>query len=231
MQSHGTLHTNSVKPKKLLVCGVIAGPIFTLAWIVAGAARANYDFRQHPISSLSIGEFGWTQTANFIITGLLTLAFAFGLRYTLKFRGGTTWGPLFIGVIAIGLLGAGVFITDPLNGYPPGTPKLLLHYSLPGRLHRLFSALVFLGLPSACFVFTRFFTRSGERRWTIYSAVTGIAFVILFILTSAGFLQVAGLGDYAGLLQRITLTIGWFWLTLLAISMLKAPSEITTGIQ
>src|SRR5262249_45396898 len=151
--------------------------------------------------------------------GLLTLAFAVGLRRRLPPPGGSTWGPLLVGVIALGLLGAGIFVTDPMNGYPPGTPDLPLQYSIPGRLHRLFSAFVFLGLPIACFVFARLFARQGGRRWMSYSALTGIAFVILFIVTSAAFAQVAGLANDAGLLQRVTLSIGWAWLTLLAIYM------------
>jgi hypothetical protein len=84
-------------------------------------------------------------------------------------------------------------------------------------------------LPGACFVFARFFVRRGVRNWAIYSVDTGIAFVILFIVTSAGFAQVEGLVDYAGLFQRITLTIGWAWLTLLAIYILKATSQIPAG--
>jgi hypothetical protein len=43
----------------------------------------------------------------------------------------------------------------------------------------------------------------------------------MFILTSAGFAQVAGLVDYAGLLQRMTITTGWAWLALLAVYMLR----------
>ena len=39
-------------------------------------------------------------------------------------------------------------------------------------------------------------------------------------MTSAGFAQVQGLVDYAGLFQRITLTVGWAWLNLLAITLL-----------
>jgi hypothetical protein len=229
MRSNGILYASDAKTKVLLVCGAIADPLFTVAWIVEGATRADYNPLRHPISSLSIGEFGWAQTANFIVTGLLTLAFAFGLRRTLQSHGGSTWGPLLIGAIAIGLLGAGIFVTDPLNGYPPGTPNLPQQYSLPGRVHRLFSALVFLGLPIACFVFARLFARWSERRWAIYSVVTGIGFVVMFIVTSAGFAQVEGLVDYAGLSQRITLSIGWAWLTLLAVHMLKASSKYPQG--
>ena len=49
-----------------------------------------------------------------------------------------------------------------------------------------------------------------------------MAFVVMFIITSMGFAGVEGLVHYAGLFQRITLTIGWVWLTLLAIAMLRA---------
>lgn len=225
MSSNSVLYSNDVKTKVLLVCGAIAGPSFTLAWIVEGATRSNYNPLRHPISSLSIGDAGWMQVITFIVTGLLMLAFAFGLRRVPQIRAGSTWGPLLIGAIGIGLFGAGLFVTDPMNGYPPGTPDLLLQYSLSGRLHRLFSALFFLGLPSACFVFARRFARWGERRWSIYSLVTGIAFLVMFIVTSAGFVQVDGLANYAGLFQRITLTIGWIWLTLLPIFLLNAPEK------
>lgn len=229
MSSDGVSATRDVTTTILLVCGAIAGPLFTVAWLVEGAMRVNYDLRQHPISSLAIGEWGWTQIVAFMLTGLLTLAFAAGLRRTLQPRG-SSWGPWLIGAIAVGLIGAGIFVTDPLNGYPAGTPNLPVAYSLAGRLHRLFSALVFLGLPGACFAFARYFTRSGERRWAIYAAATGIAFVVMFIVTSAGFAQVQGLVNYAGLFQRITLTIGWTWLTLLAVHMLHVlPQPPATG--
>jgi len=94
-----------------------------------------------------------------------------------------------------------------------------------GRLHRLFSALVFLGMPVACFVLARRFAKWGECGWAIYSIVTGLAFLLAFVLASAGFVQADGLADFAGLFQRMTLTIGWAWLTLLAVYLLKAPSE------
>jgi hypothetical membrane protein len=208
-----------MKTRPLLICGAIAGPLFTLVWLVAGATRPDYDPLRHPISSLSIGALGWAQIANFLLTGLLTLAFALGLRRAL--RSSTSWGPLLIAVMAIGFLGAGIFVTDPMGGYPPGTPDLPLQYSLTGRLHRLFSAFVFLGLPIACFVFARLFARWDRRRWATYSRLTAIAFVVMFVVTTVGFAGVTPLVDYAGLFQRLTLTIGWLWLTLLAVHLLK----------
>jgi hypothetical protein len=213
----------SVKTKTLLACGVIAGPLFVVVFLVEGATRAYYDPLRHPVSSLAFGDPGWTQRANFLVTGLLMLAFALGLRRALRPLEGSTWGPLLVGACAIGLLGAGIFVADPMNGYPPGTPDKRLDYSTHGVLHDLFSAPVFLGLPVACFVFSRWFAAQGKRGWTIYSAVTGVVLVNAFILSSAGFGQTEGLVDVAGLFQRVTLIVGFGWLTLLAVHFLRSP--------
>jgi hypothetical membrane protein len=209
--------------KWLLACGAIAGPLFTVGYLVEGATRPNYDPLRHPVSSLALGDSGWTQSANFVVTGLLTLAFAIGVRRALQPRGGSRWGPLLIGVYAIGLLGAGLFLTDPLSGYPPGTPAQPLEYSMSGALHRRLSALVFISLPILCLVFARRFAEWGERGWAIYSAITSVAFVAAFVLSSIAFSQVEPLVEVGGLLQRITLTIGGTWLTLLAVHLLRVP--------
>ncbi len=211
------------KLRFLLACGALTGPFFTGAWLASGFTRANYDALRHPISSLAIGESGWTQFANFLITGALLLAFALGLKRALQLLNEPARIPFLIAAVGIGLLGAAIFVTDPLNGYPLGTPELPLQYSLAGRLHRLFSAFVFLGLPIACFLFARFFRRRGEHLWAVYSRVSGIAYLLMFIVTTLAFAQLYNLAQFAGLLQRITLTIGFAWLTLLALYWLKVP--------
>ena len=213
------------KTRLLLICGALAGPFFTILWFITGLNRANYDPMRHPISSLSIGEFGWTQVTNFIITGVLTLALAFGLRSALGSRGGSKWGVIWMTAIGIGFIGAALFVADAMNGYPPGTPLLLMQPTVVGRLHRLFSALVFFGIPGAAFSLGGLFAKNGERTWATYSRGTAIAFIVMFVLTSIGFAQVEPLVKYAGLLQRITLLIGLTWMTLLPIHLLKSPSE------
>ncbi len=206
----------------LLRCGVVAGPLFTLGWLLEGATRADYNPIRHPVSSLALGEYGWTQVANFLVAGLLSIAFAVGLWRAVRPLGGSTWGPLLVAAFGIGLVGAGIFLTDPVSGYPPGTPDLLEGYSsLPAALHDVFSFLTFGGLPAACFVFARRFRGWGMPGWSLYSLVTGVVFVVGFVLASLGFGQVDGLVHVGGLLQRLTITIGWTWLTLLAIDLLR----------
>lgn len=221
------LDTSDLATKALLVCGAVAALLFTVAWLGEGAARANYDPLQHPISSLSIGGDGWMQVASFIITGLLILAFSIGLRRALR-PSGSVWGPLLVGLVGVGLIGAGTFVTDPLNGYPPGTPRIPTERTTHGILHDLFGIPFFLGLPITCFVFARLFARLGERRWAAYSACSGFAMFAVFFLARLGMRQVSAFADIAGLfglLQRITVIIGFSWIALLAVHLLKASGS------
>ena len=50
IKNNSTASIISKVTKALLACGAVAGPLFTVAWIVTGATRANYDPLRHPIS-------------------------------------------------------------------------------------------------------------------------------------------------------------------------------------
>jgi hypothetical protein len=42
--------------------------------------RTGFRLTHHPASLLSLEESGWIQVANFIVSGLLIVAFAIGVR-------------------------------------------------------------------------------------------------------------------------------------------------------
>ena len=109
-----------IPDRVLLRCGVVAGPLFIMTFLVEGARRSGYDPRRHPVSSLALGPGGWVQAANFAITGALYLALAAGLARTPDPDAGTRAGPVLIGAAAVGLLGAGVFTTEPGQRVPAG---------------------------------------------------------------------------------------------------------------
>ncbi|MEU4722962.1 DUF998 domain-containing protein [Nonomuraea dietziae] len=206
----------------LLVCGAIAGPLFVGVFLITGATRAGYDPLRHPVSSLALGDLGWTQVVTFVVTGALTVAFAFGIRRALRPLGGSTWGPVLVGIWGAGLIGAGVFVTEPISGYPPGTPDRLTQYgSAHAALHDGVSVLAFVALVAACFVFARRFAGWGSPLWAAYSAMTGIVFTGAFVLSSMGFEQTEGLVNLAGLFQRVSITAAWCWLSLLALHLLR----------
>lgn len=198
-----------------LLCGALAGPLFVLIFLVAGATRESYSAARHPISSLALGPGGWVQVANFIVGGLLSLAFAAGLWRVRRA------GAILVGVWGLGFLGAATFTTDPVSGYPAGTPAIPVGTS-NGMLHNLFALVGAISLVAACFVLAR-----GGRLWTAYSVLTGLGFVVTFGLASAGFGQAAGLVGMAGLLQRVAVIAAWAWLTALAIRAYRRPIAAT----
>lgn len=224
METYSVPYASDMKTRMLLICGALAGPLFSIAWFIEGRNRDSYDPARHPISALSLGEFGWTQIANFIVTGILTLVLAFGLRKAFRSGSRTTWIPTLFTMVGIGFLGTGFFATDPLSGYPVGTPAMLLPPTVVGSLHLLFASFIF-SLPIACFLMARLFDDQGEPNWAIYSKITAAAFIIVYLVAMAGFLQVPGLVNYAGLLQRISVIIGLTWMTLLPLHLLNSSSK------
>jgi hypothetical protein len=69
-----------------------------LVFLLEGATRTNYDPLRHPVSSLAFGDYGRVQSTNFVVAGLLTLAFSVGLRRAFRTPEGSTWGPPLVGV-------------------------------------------------------------------------------------------------------------------------------------
>jgi Protein of unknown function (DUF998) len=208
----------------LLWCGVIAGPVFVVAFLIEGATSPGYDPMRLPVSLLSLGDGGWRQVANFLIDGALLLTFSGGVLRALDERG-TPWmlGPLLLAIFALGVLGAGIFATDPGGGYPPGMP---FEPSLHGALHDLVSLVVFTVLPLACLLFARRFAFWGERDWAIYSATTGALLAALFVLMFIGFNGSSGISALAGLIQRMWIVVGWGWLLLLAAHRLRTRAAL-----
>jgi len=164
-----TVQAPSRRERLLLGCGAVGPPLFVIAFLIEGATRSHYSPLRHPVSSLSIGEFGWVQQANFMVTGALMIGFAIGLRLTARRTGGGRSTPVLIGLFGLGLIGAGVFTADPISGFPPGTPMTAVIRSVQGRLHDLAGTPVFFGLPAACIVMARQFARTGRRGWALYS--------------------------------------------------------------
>lgn len=208
--SRGPLATTT-----LLWCGVVAGPLFVTVFLVAGALRPDYNPMRHPVSSLSLTASGWIQITNFVVAGLLMIAFAIGVRRVLRSVGGAGVKPWLVGAYGVGLLGSGVFITNPLGGYPPGTPDEIV-YTWYGVLHDAFAIPVFFGLPVICLAFSIWFWRRRHPAWVVYSLLTAVVFFTTFILASLGFTQEEGWVEVGGLYQRVTITLGSVWFTLLA---------------
>jgi Protein of unknown function (DUF998) len=204
-------------PNRLLLRGgLIAGPLFLGSVLVQGYTRADYSPIRHPVSSLSLGPRGWLQSASFAVTGGLSLGFVIGLSRTLGTQIRTRLGPTLLGAAAVGIFGAGVFPTDPVSGYPPGTPNVPVRTTFLGALHELLAAPAFLCVPAAELVFARAFLKHQEHGWAAYSAASAFGMLTTYALASVGFRQRPGLVEIAGALQRTSIAMGFMWITSLA---------------
>ena len=194
--------------RRLLRCGMWAGPAFTATYLAEGAVRDGYRPLHHPVSSLAHGPRGWIQTANFAVTGVLCLAGAAGLRLA-----GSRIGPVMVAAAGAGLIGSAAFRTDPVGGYPPGTPEVPASFSRAGTAHNLVAIPVFFGLPAAAACYGWQSWRAGQPGFAVYCAATAVAMPVTMALAGAGFGQSSGLGRYGGLFQRAAISAGFGWLT------------------
>ena len=69
--------------KSLLGYGIVAGPCYVVVSLAQALTRHGFDLGRHEWSLLANGDNGWIQVANLIVTGLMVIAFAIGLRRAL----------------------------------------------------------------------------------------------------------------------------------------------------
>lgn len=172
--------------RALLICGVIAGPLYTVVGLIQAFTRPGFDITRHTLSLLENGDLGWLEISTFLLSGLLFIAGALGMWQVMRGSRGGTWGAVLIGVVGAGLLGAGCFTADPGLGFPPGTAASGMSWH--GLLHLIISSLSFLALIAGCLVFARRFLAQRQFGWVIYTLISGlIAFVAFAVLASGQF--------------------------------------------
>ena len=113
-----------------------------------------------------------------------------------------------------------MFVTDPVPATTPGKPSPAAG-TVHGDLHNIFSLVVFGALVGACGALGRRFAKRGHPGWAAYSALSGVLVVTGIPLFGRAFDGAKGLVDIGGLIQRVTIAIGWGWLMLLAVHLLR----------
>ena len=166
--------------------------------------------------------------ANFIVTGSLYCIAAHGLA-----RSSRPGGPRVVPVLTFGagggLICSGLFVTDPVAGYPPSpsdhdqpdrTPPVAP--SRAGRLHNVSAIPIFFGIPIAALTSARSAARRGEYRWASYSAGSAVAMMTTSVLFGAAFGGAPRFEAYGGVLQRVSITAGFGWLSALSLGALRS---------
>lgn len=187
---------------RLLRAGIAAGCLFFVVTIVEIFARPGFDIARHAISMLSLGPRGWVMKVTFIVSGLLVLACALGLRRA----SARVAGPVLVALYGAGLILAGLFDAPPGLGFPPGTAADMQPVMTTGAIiHSVAFMLAFGSLILACFVFAFTFSRGGARGAAALSVLAGLTMPVLIQLGMAGTI-VTGAAFY------LAAMLAWVWL-------------------
>jgi hypothetical protein len=201
----------------LLSCGTVAGPLFLTIAFIQAYTRTGFDLRRHPFSMLSLGDLGWIQISNFILTGCLYVACAIGMRQALLNRPGGTWGPRSVAIFGLSQIGGGVFVADPALGFPAGTgdgvPATISWHS---AVHGLAFGVGMVALITSFVVFARAFAATNNPGWARYTWAMAGAFLLLGAIG-------AGLGDWR--LVALAIAFGWSWSSAVALRLQRSALE------
>jgi len=184
----------------LLLAGALAAPLFTVAVLAQAALRPGYDLTRHPASVLANGSYGWVQVGTFLVVGALTVAGAAGLV--------TAAGRLpaaLLTVQGLGLVVAGIFRMDPVDGFPIGTPPGQPEsFSTTAMVHNAAGSVSFLALIVVCFVLARRLCGRFGGRWFAAGVAAGVAF-------TAGLVWALSGGAAGSLTLFLGVVVAWSW--------------------
>ncbi|MFI5864137.1 DUF998 domain-containing protein [Streptomyces sp. NPDC051546] len=165
--------------RSLLACAVVASPLWAFVSLTQAATRQGFDITRHPLSALSNGSLGWLQISNFLLAGALLALGTGGLRRALRGTPGGTWAPRLVRIAGIGMIAAGAFVMDPLDGFPLGAPSAeTATLTWHSYAHFAAGSVTFTSLIAACYVLGRHFGRAGNRRYAIASRIAGTALLL-----------------------------------------------------
>ena len=196
--------------RSLLRWGVVAGPFYLAVGLTQALLRDGFDFARHPLSVLANGSWGWVQTANFVLSGLMVLAATVGFGRVLgpksrAFR----WS---LAGYGLGMLLAAIFPADPIDGFPPGTPMgMPTSISTTGLMHFVAGALTFLMLGISGFAAAWTMMRRRQTPLALLSLFSGLSVFIGFFGGIASPIGVAGIW--------FAVVVGWLWLAVMSLQL------------
>jgi hypothetical protein len=205
--------------RSLLGYGPLAGAFYLVSGLAQALTRDGFDLTRHDLSLLANGPLGWIQVTTLVLSGLMTVAAAVGVRRAL----GGGWGPGLLAGYGLALVAAGAFVADPMDGFPVGTPAgPPAEISTAGLLHMAAGGLGFGCLVVAALVLARRFAGEGRRGWALGSRVTGAVVLLGFLGVASGSTSaLAVLGLWIGVVT------GWAWLGAVSVHLYRRTPHPT----
>jgi hypothetical protein len=170
----------STSTRTLLSFGIAGAIMFPLLTAIQASVRQGFSLAAHPFGLLSLGAFGWIQILNFVVSGLFFLLFAVGIQRALNPT--SFWIPLLFKAYGLLTILDGIFVLDPVLGFPPGTPAGVPEtLSWHATAHYLIWLAVFLCIVLVEFIFSRRFAKEKKWGWFAYSLLIALAATVLLV--------------------------------------------------
>ncbi|HEY2220917.1 DUF998 domain-containing protein [Actinomycetospora sp.] len=212
--------------RSLLGYGLVAGPVYVVVGLTQAFTRDGFAPARHDLSLLANGPLGWIQIANFVVSGLMTVAAAVGMSRALRVLGGgpgTVWGPRLVGLYGAGLVAAGVFVADPMNGFPAGTPDgPPTTLTVGGVGHLVAGGIGFLGLIAGALVLARHYAALRQSRTAWFSRITGVLFLVAFLGVASGSANPAVVLGF-----WVAVILAWTWLAVVSLDLYRRTPLLT----
>lgn len=190
--------------RSMLGWGVVAGPFYLVFGLLLALTREGFDLSRDALSILLLGDAGWLQGLNLVLSGLMTLVATAGLWRTPEWQKPAA--------VLVGIYGAALLASAFAAPDRPGSGTA----SVPGILHLAFGAIGFLCLAAAAIIAARWFRRRGSRG-AIWSPAAGTLIVVAFIAGGALSQMAWGVA-----LLWIAVVAGWAWLALTCAAAYRA---------
>lgn len=200
--------------RSLLGWGVVVGAFYLVIGLAQASLRDGFDLARHQLSLLMLGDFGWIQTVNLILSGLMVLAAAMGFARAMRAAGAAGWGAVLLGVFGMCLIASGVFPPDPMAGFPDAATST--EATVRGLLHLAFGAIGFLCLAAAAFVVGGWFDRRQAPAFARTSRIAGAVVAVGFIGGAVLSTQVLGV-----LFLWIAVAAGFTWLAATSVQLYR----------
>ena len=203
--------------------GIGAAVVFTLGWVVAGAASDVVDQTRGTINDLSARpvEHPWLWSVPRALSGLLVLAVCAGLARRLP--PGARWGVRLLALLGVAEVLGLVFRRDCLTTDPSCDHDRAYSWQHVG--HELVSPFGSVGLVLALVLLARTFRDEPSLRFLWRSSVAAIA---VFVGTLALFAVLRG-NEGLGIVQRVSATAVHAWIAVVAVGLDRGRPPPASG--
>ncbi|MCM3748872.1 DUF998 domain-containing protein [Paenibacillus pasadenensis] len=214
----------TVNAARFAIASIFSGALFVLLLCILHLLQPEFDPTWRFISEYALGSFGWMMHAAFGLLAVTQISVAITILPHIRTITGYI-GLVILGISAIGVIIAAVFVTDPITvGLEEAT--------FSGRMHSIGAMLDYT--PVAALLISLSLRRLDAwrpvKRVLLTSSVIAIVAMVMFVLQIPQDGQF-GPGVMAGLFGRLLILTDIAWLIIVGIHAAKLGSSLQDSSQ